>query len=104
MQRHRECEKFIIRTLQNGGCMIEAFDGREFNKQTVNAAITYLLFAESIHHTGLHYHLGPPPVAIRRQKIRTPDFSMAKPAGRIPEHRIRARKYGQELTDASSTK
>ena len=102
MERNRECEKFITRTLQRGECMIEAFDGREFDKQTVNASITHLLFTEAIHSNGFTYHLGPPPVALRRRKIRQPDFSMAKSAGRIPEHRIRAKKFTGELTDKSS--
>ena len=103
MERHLECEKFILRTLQRGACRIEAFDGREFNKATVNAAITYLLHEERIHSgVGFTYHLGPPPVHIRKRKIPKPNFAMAKPAGRIPEHKIRAKKFTGELTDKSS--
>lgn len=68
MERNRKCEKFILRQLQNGGCRIESFDGREFHKQTVNEAVSYLMFTERIHNIGLHYYLGPPPVAVRRHK------------------------------------
>ena len=105
MERNRACEKWILRTLQRGSCRIENFDGREFNKATVNASLTNLLHDERIHSgVGFIYQLGPPPVALRKRKIRQPDFSMAKPAGRIPEHKIRAQKYSQELTDNSSSK
>lgn len=105
MQRHRECEKFIIRSLQRGACRIEAFDGREFNKATVNASVNRLLHDEVIHSNGFFFHWGPPPVGIRKQKLRTPDLTQLRSVlgkgGKPSEHRIRAKKYHGELTDKS---
>ena len=50
MNRNEKCEQFILDSLRSSPCRLEAFDGREFNKQTVNASINDLLHSEEMHY------------------------------------------------------
>ena len=107
MERNRQCERFIKQSLQRSPCRIEAFDGREFNKATVNASINNLLHDEVIHNVGIIYHLGPPPVAVRKRKITQPNFAKYialwdKGQPKVSEHKMRVARFTGELTDKSS--
>ena len=107
MERNRLCERFIKQSLQRSPCRVEAFDGREFNKATVNASINCLLHDEVIHAVGFVYHLGTPPAAVRKRKITQPDFAKCiarwgKGQPKVSEHKLRVERFTGELTDKSS--
>ena len=106
MERNQKCEKFILDSLRHSPCLVEAFDGREFDKQTVNAAINGLLHDERVHNKGLVYCLGPPPshqLMMRNGRIPKPKLKIKKnPTGKTSEHKMRAKKYRGDLTDKSS--
>ena len=107
MEKHQECEKFVLDSLRGGPCRLEAFDGREFNKQTVNASINDLLHSEDIHYNFeiSSYQIGPPPLKNRKRKVRKPNLKLkttGKKTGQVSEHKIRAKRYTGELSDKSS--
>ena len=107
MDRNEKCEKFIMDSLRRSPCLVEAFDGREFDKQTVNASINDLLHTEAIHYNFemSSYQLGPPPLKNRKWKVRKPNFKLkttGKKTGQVSDHKIRAKRYTGELSDKSS--
>ena len=107
MESNEKCERFILDSLRSSPCRLEAFDGREFNKQTVNASINDLLHSEEMHYNFdiSSYQLGPPPLKNRKREVRKPNFKLkktGKKTGQISEHKMRAKRYTGELSDKSS--